>query len=355
MFANEKIPIYMQLKNMLLSDIKNGKYPENSALPAVNIIADNAGCSVRTAYLAVQELIKDGVCFKRPKKGTYVGNPANLAKHPVCAVWTEFNAESPFEYPLSSIFYCGLLQGCADYNITPVLISDNPESVIKRYARSREFDFKGVIVLDEKKFEATVELAKKFPDKKFFFINYVTKNMDDIPPNMTAIVNDNYCGAYKMTEHIIAKGLKDIVLFSVKLRFSDRTYHDRMLGALAAAEEYKTDIKKNDIFQFESPEQSKKAYLETLKIIRSGRRPQAIFCTNDLLAEGVCQALATENIDNILVTGYDFLYPNISQKWGFPTMHVPYTKMVKEALRRLNSDEEIFEKIIKLQPTLKEK
>ena len=105
MIYKDKTPIYIQLKNSLMLDIKNGKYPEGTALPAVNIIAGNAGVSVRTAYLAIQELIYDGVCFKRPKKGTFVGNAANFVKHPVCAVWTQYSGESPFEYPLSSIFY----------------------------------------------------------------------------------------------------------------------------------------------------------------------------------------------------------------------------------------------------------
>ena len=349
MFQNNKIPIYIQLKNAILADIKNGKYPEFSALPPVNAIADNAGVSVRTAYIAVQELIKDGICFKRPKKGTFVGDPANLTKHPVCAVWTQYNSDTPLEYPLSSVFYCGLLQGCAQNNITPVLINDAPESVIKRYDRSNEFDCKGMLVLDRDKFNKTVELAKKFPEKKFFFINYFVKKLDTQPPNMFSIVNDDYNGAYKMAEHIISHNCKDIIILSAKLTTDDRTYHDRIKGALAAFKEYSINISKKNIFLLDRTNQIQNARLSIIKLLRSGRRPQAIFCVNDLLAAGASQARSAENINNIKVTGFDHLFPNYAAEEGFATMKVPYTKMVMEALRLLDSDEKISDNIIKIQ------
>lgn len=348
-----KIPVYIRIKNDILSDIKSGKYSEESPLPAVNIIAQKAGVSVRTAYLAVQELIKDGVCFKRPKKGTYVGNPANLVKHPVCVVWTEYNAESPFENPLSCIFYCGLLQGSASCNITPVLFSENPEDVIKRYEHSKEFNFMGVIVLDMKKFAAAVELAKKFPDKKFFFLNYMVKNINHLPPNMTAIVNDNYTGAYKMAEHIIASKCKDVLVLSTKLFDDDRTYRERVEGALAAFKDYSFDVPAENVIELEAVEQGKNAFLAITRRLRAGNCPRTIFCVNDLLAAGAARALAEENVDDIMITGYDHLYPYISRKWKFATMKVPYTKMVTEALRLLCSEESQHEKVIKLKPEMK--
>ena len=349
-----RLPVYIQLKNTILADIKNGKYPEGTALPAVNVIADAANVSVRTAYLAIQELINDGVCFKRPKKGTFVGNPANFIKHPVCAVWTTYSVDAPFQYPLSSIFYCGLLQGCTENNITPVLVGAYPEAVIKRYNRSKEFDLKGVLVLEPDKFSDAVELAKKFPDKKFFFVNYVMQKMDDIPPNMTAIVNDNYNGAYKMAEYLISLNCRDFIFMNTQLHFDDRTYHNRMRGALAALKEHSLKINKKDIFVLNRTGQSEQAFAIMIELLRSGRRPHAVFCVNDLIAAGVSRALAAEKITDIEVTGFDYLYPHIAEQWKFTTMRVQYSKMVLEALRCCNSDKNVG-KIIKLQPEIKYK
>ena len=355
MISGGKVPVYIRLKNEILSDIRSGKYPENSALPAVNVIADNAGISVRTAYLAVQELVKDGVCFRRPKKGTFVGSPAESARRAVCAVWTEFSEASPFGHPLSSVFYCGILQGCGKFNITPVLVSESPEEVIRRYDRSREFDFKGVLVLDSGKFDAAVELARKFPEKKFFFVNYVMKKIGDLPPNMTAVVDDGYAGAYRMIEHLISRGCHDFVLFNVDLGPDDRTYCDRIRGALAALKDYSVPVEAKDVIRRDRHEQEAWAFLAMTRLLRSGRRPQAVFCVNDLLAVGVCRALEAEKAAGVVVAGYDNLYPHLSEQWGFVTMQVPYSQMVIESLRLLSSDGESPERVIKLRSELIEK
>jgi len=355
MLPGGKIPVYIRLKNEILSDIKSGKYPENSPLPAVNVIADNAGISVRTAYLAVQELVKDGVCFRRPKKGTYVGSSADQARRAVCAVWTEFSEASPFDYPLSSVFYCGILQGCGRFGITPVLVSGSPEEVIRRYDRSGEFDFKGVLVLDSGKFDAAVELARKFPEKRFFFVNYVMEKINDLPPNMTAVVDDGYRGAYRMIEHLISLQCNDFVIFNVDLDPGDRTYCERIRGALAALRDYSVPVEAKDVIRRDRHEQDRWAFLSMTRLLRSGRRPQAVFCVNDLLAAGVCRALEAEKVTGIAVAGYDNLYPHLSEQWGFVTMQVPYSQMVIESLRLLSSDGESPERVIKLKSELIEK
>lgn len=355
MFPGGKVPVYIRLKNEILSDIRNGKYPENSPLPAVNVIADNAGISVRTAYLAVQELVKDGVCFRRPKKGTYVGSPAELVRRAVCAVWTEYSESSPFGHPLSSVFYCGILQACGKFGITPVLVSEAPEEVIRRYDRSREFDFKGVLVLDSAKFDSTVELARKFPEKKFFFVNYVMKKINDLPPNMTAVVDDGYRGAYRMIEHLISLQCNDFVIFDVDLGPEDRTYCDRLRGAMAALRDYSVPVEAKDVLRRDRFKQEEWAFLAMTRLLRSGRRPQAVFCVNDLLAVGVCRALEAEKVTGVAVAGYDNLYPHFSEQWGFDTMQVPYSQMVIESLRLLSSDGESPERVIKLRSELVER
>jgi len=355
MLPCDKVPVYIRLKNEILSDIKSGKYPENSPLPAVNVIADNAGISVRTAYLAVQELVKDGVCFRRPKKGTYVGNPADFVRHAVCAVWTKYSEASPFDYPLSSVFYCGILQGCAKFGITPVLVSEPPEAVIRRYDRSAEFDFKGVLVLDPDKFGDTVELARKFPEKRFFFVNYLMENIDDLPPNMTAVIDDGYRGAYRMIEHLISLKCNDFVLFSTRLAPGNRTYCERIRGALAALKDYSVPFDDGDVIRRERFEQQEWAFLAMTRLLRSGRRPQAVFCVNDMLAAGVSQAVEAEKVPGVVVAGYDNLYPNFSDRWGFVTMQVPYSQMVIESLRLLSSDGESPGRVIKLQSEMVKK
>lgn len=49
-------------------------------LPGIKEIAESAGVSLKTAERALDILIKNGICFRRPKRGTFVAN-ANLASH----------------------------------------------------------------------------------------------------------------------------------------------------------------------------------------------------------------------------------------------------------------------------------
>jgi GntR family transcriptional regulator len=66
------VPVYLQLKDIIFNDIKNGKYTEGQQLPTVKELSAQSGVSIRTAYLALEELVKSGSCFKRPKKGIFV-------------------------------------------------------------------------------------------------------------------------------------------------------------------------------------------------------------------------------------------------------------------------------------------
>ena len=157
-----------------------------------------------------------------------------------------------------------------------------------------------------------------------------------------------------MAEYIIAHDCNDVVMLSVKLQVGDRTYHNRLKGALTAFNDYFVNINKENIIYIERGNQVRNAFLAITKLLRSGRRPQAIFCVNDLIAEGACQALDAENIRDVLVSGYDCLFPNISKQWKFPTMRVAYSQMVMKAIQLLKSNEKITEKIIRLQPEIKE-
>ena len=69
---NAPSPVYIQIRDRLEKVIRSGKYPPLSAIPPVAKIAEMAGVSLRTADLAMTELVRDGICFRRRKKVTFV-------------------------------------------------------------------------------------------------------------------------------------------------------------------------------------------------------------------------------------------------------------------------------------------
>ncbi len=71
-------PIYVQLGQQLKEHITRGKLTPGTPLPNIGTIANVAGVSIKTAERALNGLIHDGVCVRRPKKGTYVADVTTI-------------------------------------------------------------------------------------------------------------------------------------------------------------------------------------------------------------------------------------------------------------------------------------
>lgn len=71
MFAKNGIPLYIQLKNKLLKDIREN-YKPNDIIPAEGEIEKLYNVSRITVRRAIEELGKEGVLVKKQGKGTFV-------------------------------------------------------------------------------------------------------------------------------------------------------------------------------------------------------------------------------------------------------------------------------------------
>lgn len=67
-----RIPLYLQLKNTLLTRIDNGELLPGERLESERYLAEKYGVNRQTVRSAVNVLIEDGVLVKVPNKGTYV-------------------------------------------------------------------------------------------------------------------------------------------------------------------------------------------------------------------------------------------------------------------------------------------
>ena len=74
MYIDKKspIPVYYQLKNIVLDKIKNGEYPEGSLIPSERDLGENLGISRMTVRQALNQLVSEGVLYREKGKGTYV-------------------------------------------------------------------------------------------------------------------------------------------------------------------------------------------------------------------------------------------------------------------------------------------
>ena len=93
-------PIYIQLKNQVKHFIVDNGLTKGTALPSIKVIADIAGVTLQTAERGMKELIKEGVCFRRPKKGTFVDD-IGLSKQVSCVgiyFCQDINKSNEFEF-----------------------------------------------------------------------------------------------------------------------------------------------------------------------------------------------------------------------------------------------------------------
>ncbi len=77
------MPVYLQLKEMLQSQIEQGVYRSHQKLPSERDLCQHYNLSRMTARRALKELINEGLAYTRVGKGTFVNCKSNnLTKSP---------------------------------------------------------------------------------------------------------------------------------------------------------------------------------------------------------------------------------------------------------------------------------
>ena len=69
------IPLYYQLKNLILDEIKAGNYKPDDLIPTENEISEMFGISRTTVRQAILELVSEGWLYRIKSKGTFVSRP----------------------------------------------------------------------------------------------------------------------------------------------------------------------------------------------------------------------------------------------------------------------------------------
>ena len=78
---DDKLPIYLQIIQILKADIARGKYQTGEKLPAVRELALTAGVNPNTMQKALTELEKKGVVYSQRTLGRFVtDDPMKLSE-----------------------------------------------------------------------------------------------------------------------------------------------------------------------------------------------------------------------------------------------------------------------------------
>ena len=73
-----ELPLYCQLKNLIIKKIENGEYPDNSKIPSEQELCESFSISRPTVRQAITELTNNGYLYKEKGKGTFVSKLKSL-------------------------------------------------------------------------------------------------------------------------------------------------------------------------------------------------------------------------------------------------------------------------------------
>ena len=71
------IPLYLQLKDSIIENIKNGNYQPGDKIPTEEEICNTCGISRSVIKQALSELVSEGYLMRYKSKGTYVKSNKN--------------------------------------------------------------------------------------------------------------------------------------------------------------------------------------------------------------------------------------------------------------------------------------
>lgn len=73
------LPIYLQIKNIMIEEIKDLKV--NYPIPSERVLAENYDASRMTVRRAIDELVDEGYLYRDAKRGTFVADQTNIRKN----------------------------------------------------------------------------------------------------------------------------------------------------------------------------------------------------------------------------------------------------------------------------------
>lgn len=160
----------------------------------------------------------------------------------------------------------------------------------------------GLILLGYGDYVDFEEILIKLTEQGTHFVRWGAE-VSDLP--ITAIGSDNFLGGKIVTEHVIARGSKNIAFVGSASSHAPE-FFERYKGHCAALQE--NNLLVNSKLQFNALYTEESGYEATKQLIASGQKFDTICSACDLIAIGAMRALKEHNLqvpDNVAVVGFD--------------------------------------------------
>jgi GntR family transcriptional regulator, arabinose operon transcriptional repressor len=290
-----------QLRDILLQEIKEGRFTEGGRIPSERDLAERYRISRASVRETITELINAGILFRTVGKGTYMATPSASAKVAVHTRNVGFLiSEDIFHFVQTG--YNRILRGVEDAcrgNEDRLVFHSVGDSA--RVPMDGSLKLSGCVVVGGLRRSALDRLKES--GIPFVLVDLLLK---DEAADMTSIGID-YAGGTRMAiEHLFRLGHRHIGFIGLSgsekynaywqsLEEFGLPYNPRQVEFLPAI-----DLEPGMLAGFHA----------TQKMIARSKLPTALLVTNDYVARGVMEALMVAGIEvpeQISVVGYDDL------------------------------------------------
>ncbi len=332
--------LHWQVYQILLEQILAGKCAPEEKLPGMNLLAETFHVSAITISQALDQLIHDGYCFRRPKKGTFVASSNRRTNSPEPGTILLFSSHHDSEINLvDTPFYTGLRRSAEQTPQTNLLIIAGKHAPDQLAVQLKERErILGVILIAVENLSFALKLARSYPTLPFVLLNYQFAGFEQLAPsNLRGVFNDEFCGGYMAASRLFADGAKNIGILQYQV--DDENYHLRVRGARQAHVDHGIPFRDSRLLSVNAKIQpEERGYNGMAELIARNPHLDAVFCVNDILASGAMRYLTlTRNIRNIRIIGFDNHIPELHIANHFPTVAIHSSAMSSAAIRMIRN------------------
>ena len=353
---NKSQPIYEQLRNQLADYIRSNKIEEGTQLPDIKTMGEASGVSLRTVERAYTMLIEEGFCFRRPKKGTFVGNLPFREKNETRRICALFHPDNPLHFEDDKVLaplYSGIQAQAQKENIDLWILS---EQSLPFYLNCSNLEVVGVLMLYWRDVAMVNRIVQAHRKLRFVLLNYLLDGFEDMSDNVYGVFNDDFAGGYEAADFLISRGHSRIRAFTFNIK--DCNYRQRIEGFLQALGNNRFDTH-GVVSQFDNRREPHEKELigigRTMMVQMLEEAPDttAVFCVNDLMASGAAQVLEEKHLrEQIEIVGYDNVLSYLGQQYGFSTIAVNFEQIGIRAMQVLAHPEGCYPKMLRIAPRL---
>jgi GntR family transcriptional regulator of arabinose operon len=299
-------PIGSQLRELLLQEIRNGRFPLGKRIPSERELAENYSISRASVRESLAQLVSEGILFRAVGKGTFVSQPQPdrmvAGRTPTIAFIVSKSLAEFFQIRQNRIL-AGVEEAIRTrgYRLVFQAFGNDGRSGLKELSRNGAAPLDGCVIagaLRRQVLEHLQELG--IP------VVVVDRATAQVSPDFITVRSDYARGTRLAMQHLRELGHRDIGF----LGFSDSQKYQAYCECL---EQFGLPYRHafvEFIQLFDLPPAILAGYQTMQRMIATRRLPTALLVTNDLVAVGVMEALGVAGIrvpDEISVISFDDL------------------------------------------------